>query len=557
MDDPEKRQKDLSGVWTLTIVGNASLELVSPVGITLGATRYDPSTNVLSAAITVGKGAYPAVQNLLIVRFTRTRATPGSPQGANGTGFSNLTVHRPGYGPGADAPRDDQLYTDDMMAVLGIFDHTRWMGATGTNSYNWRCAPPNAGACSIVRWDERVTPDTVLQSDKDFLLGGGGIMPFEHVLLAANELGKDVWINVPVTASAPTVCRTDPDGDHTACIEDPPESTFEYQLALLLRDGNAHTNHQGLRRELKIYIEHSNEVWNFGFKQYAINAAMAEWEVLNASGKPPGAPLDGTVPGRADIEARQHCTNHSAGSACWGKRRHARRVFEIGQTFERVFGAGSLHPDSGRVRMVYASWGNSGQFQTYFNDTLSWLAATHGPLDAWLYAISYAQYFGPHSQNEEGGKNGFNYSTATTPEVLAAFHNGTLAGIPLTLRMTSLAKAHGVKSMSYEGGPGYRVGGEKPGSAGLNRMIEAARDPGMAAAVKENVDTCWQYGWDSYNYFSAAGEYSGYGCWGATEEYADRNPGPPKLQALYELTGHHPAELDAWATGPRLRARRR
>ena len=47
-----------------------------------------------------------------------------------------------------------------------------------------------------------------------------------------------------------------------------------------------------------------------------------------------------------------------------------------------------------------------------------------------------------------------------------------------------------------------------------------------------------------------------YGCWGATESWADRNPGPPKLQAIYELTGTKPSELEAWAFDPaRPRAR--
>ena len=44
-------------------------------------------------------------------------------------------------------------------------------------------------------------------------------LPFEHVLLAANELESDVWINVPATASAPSICRSDPDGDHTKCTK--------------------------------------------------------------------------------------------------------------------------------------------------------------------------------------------------------------------------------------------------------------------------------------------------------------------------------------------------
>ena len=81
------------------------------------------------------------------------------------------------------------------------------------------------------------------------------------------------------------------------------------------------------------------------------------------------------VPNHPDIEQRQSCTNTSTvvrpgkpghpdsvsvvGAACWAKRRHARRVYEIAQTFERVFGEGSLDHTTGRVRMIYASWGQS------------------------------------------------------------------------------------------------------------------------------------------------------------------------------------------------------
>lgn len=78
----------------------------------------------------------------------------------------------------------------------------------------------------------------------------------------------------------------------------------------------------------------------------------------------------------------------------------------------------------------------------------------------------------------------------------------------------------------------------------------------MTAVVKGHVGLCWQFGWDEYEYFSAEGACSEYGCWGSVESYGDLNPGPPKLQALYQLTGHHPAERTAWSTNAsRPRAR--
>ena len=95
-------------------------------------------------------------------------------------------------------------------------------------------------------------------------------------MLAANELQSDVWINVPVTASSPTLCQTadgtvdktiDPrkciDGSEPGAATDPTK-TYEYQLAELFFKGNEYTNYTGLDPKLNIYIEHSNEVCSHG-----------------------------------------------------------------------------------------------------------------------------------------------------------------------------------------------------------------------------------------------------------------------------------------------------
>ena len=89
-------------------------------------------------------------------------------------------------------------------------------------------------------------------------------------------------------------------------------------------------------------------------------------------------------------------------------------------------------------------------------------------------------------------------------------------------------------------------------------MIAGSRDAGMKTAIIKQVQLTWQFGWDDYNYFvGGAGLVKEYGCWGITESWADINPGPPKLQALYELTGHSPDVLAEWARGEeRERAQR-
>ena len=209
---------------------------------------------------------------------------------------------------------------------------------------------------------------------------------------------------------------------------------------MLFKNGNEFTNHTGLHPDLNIYVEHSNEVWNFGFPQFALNEAMATWEVQNST-LPTGGKhsnLPAVVPGRPDI----NCTTDVQ---CWTHRRHARRVYEIGQTFEKVFGAGSLKT---KVRMVYASW--SIALDEYYNKTLAWLASETGkPVDTWMYALACTQYFGPGAQDDHGKMVQFNYSTATIPEVIQAFKDGADANDEMTYNFVNYAKAIGVKTAGY------------------------------------------------------------------------------------------------------------
>jgi hypothetical protein len=383
MDDPEKRQPDLSGEWTMQITGQAaSITFGDPSikGITIGESVYDADTNIQTTPVTFATGKFPAVVNLVALKFEGTQATPVSP---NNTGFTNLKFLAPGY---KDKP--EQLFTDNWAAVLKPFDHIRWMGATGTNSYSWKCGGDNAAGCSVIEWADRNLPAYAFTDSK--LCKGCLGTPWEHVLLAANELQSDVWINVPVTASAPTLCQspvTDPKegakpgaNPHTCAnpTQDPTQ-TYEYQLALLFKNGNEYTNNTGLDSKLNVYIEHSNEVWNFGFPQYVLNKALAVWEVENGTTAVPvgKSNLYSEVPGRPDI----NCTLKSANQECWTHRRHARRVYEIGKTFESVFGPGSMNT---RIRPVYASWTIS--IDEYYNNTLAWLAAEYGPVKVRMQA---------------------------------------------------------------------------------------------------------------------------------------------------------------------------
>jgi hypothetical protein len=82
----------------------------------------------------------------------------------------------------------------------------------------------------VVSWSERAHID-----DRSY--GSSKGVPFESMISLANKLNKNVWICVP----------------HQA------DDDFVMQMATMFRDN--------LQSGLTIYLEYSNEVWNWIFGQ--------------------------------------------------------------------------------------------------------------------------------------------------------------------------------------------------------------------------------------------------------------------------------------------------
>jgi PKD repeat protein len=84
----------------------------------------------------------------------------------------------------------------------------------------------------LVHWADRAQPNAYSQT-----LGGG--VAYEYIIRLANILQKDVWVNVPHQAT----------------------DDYIRQMARLFRDG--------LNPSLNVFLEYSNEVWNWQFEQAA------------------------------------------------------------------------------------------------------------------------------------------------------------------------------------------------------------------------------------------------------------------------------------------------
>lgn len=140
---------------------------------------------------------------------------------SEGNPISDIRFIRPNY---IDV-FEDQTFTDELLAFLDDFQVIRFMDWLRTND------------SPVSQWGDRSTADYYTQT-----LNSG--VAWEFIVQLANELEKDIWINVPHEA----------DDDYVA------------QLAGFLEDE--------LNGESRIYLEYSNELWNGIFSQTAYAAEM-------------------------------------------------------------------------------------------------------------------------------------------------------------------------------------------------------------------------------------------------------------------------------------------
>ena len=143
-----------------------------------------------------------------------------------------------------------------------------------------------------------------------------------------------MWINIPISAS--TGCMPIPQGDSCWTTD---SSSYVSQLAKLLKEQ--------LPENAAIYVEHSNEVWNFGFSQYIYNKLNA----VDVCTKTGNKNLICSVP--CPKQSAPNDTSPCADQSILARRRHMQRVYEIVQEFAEVFGQDQINQ---RIRGIFAEW---------------------------------------------------------------------------------------------------------------------------------------------------------------------------------------------------------
>lgn len=449
VDDPDKYQPDWSGTYKLSLLGKA--EITNGEGSNQVVNlRYDAPSNTTTANIVVPKGS-----GLLVLKFTNTRRIASAPLG---TGFTELKIIRPNY-----PAHTTQVFTREFLQSLKPFKVLRYMDWLDTNRQPGYYGDVGHHA---LEWKDRRTPLDSSQSESSKRYG----VAWEYIVALTNESGKDAWINVPVAAT----------------------DDYVRQLAKYLK--------KSLKPEITIYIEHSNEVWNFGFPQYIYNKLAAIEEVKN--------------------DTKSNLNNDGVNDPeRFAHRRHAKRLYTFAQIFKQEFGAETFLK---RIRPVYASWFISRD--SHFKDVLKWMNTTYGAPKNYFWAIACAAYYNAEKAS----------ATATPTEIVEVMRQASIDNGKLHRQFKATADECALKYVQYEVGPDN--GGGK--TENVANRIRANRIPAMKSLILSDCKNWFDMGGDLYMYFASPSASSRYGCWGLSEDIRQLNT--PKWQAIYELTGTSP-----------------
>jgi hypothetical protein len=406
---------ELNGTYLMRFRGLAQVSInfgygsFSVGGTNYGATLpsgtgYDAATNTTTATLSIT----PSQSINVYLNYTNTQRNAAS---AVNTGLTDIKMMRP-KSPGAATPYGPgTLFTGGLESALAPFTAIRGMTYLNTNG------------STIASWSDRVPPSAPIQAQ----FNGGAL---EYLVMLANETGKDLWVNVPVSASADYVTK----------------------LAQLLRFGSdgvlpyvspqAHPKYPPVQPNLNIYVEYSNEVWNFSFAQASTNLQLAEAEV--AAG---GSPLN---------------YDGSTNIYYWGWRRVAEQAVAISNIFRSVWGDAAMMT---QIRPVL-EW-QQGDGQATADNQLNLLGDYYNNEDG----IQHVKNPHPPSYYLWGAGAGW-YHSVNNPgaSTLDAIFASGLA-VPSWVQIdAAYAHSFGLPEMGYEGG--FEIGGDTPTALQLSADLD-------------------------------------------------------------------------------------
>ena len=342
--------------------------------------------------------------------------------------------------PGFENTYQEQIFDPAFLKRWTGFNVIRFMDWMRTNN-------------SVVEiWADRPTPDLQTQgSDRGVAL--------EYMILLANRLKADPWF----------------------CM--PHEATYDYveNFAKMVREM--------LDPSLKVYLEYSNEVWNFQFEQ--ANYASRLGQGMKLSDDP--------------FEA--------------GLFFYAKRAEEIFHIWEDVFGNNDR-----LVRVLAAQSSNP-----WTSEKILGFEKVRESTDALAIAPYFGGYLGnPETQNE--------VARMSLGEILNQCRIHVAAVNREVAAQAALAKKHGLDLIAYEGGQHLVGTGGAENNPELTALFTAAnKDPEMKTLYRQNLKGWQKSGGRLFVAFASMSPYGKWGSWGLLQ-HSDQDPATaPKYQAIIEF----------------------
>jgi hypothetical protein len=398
---------------------------------------------------------------------------------------------------GEPEPLFHPLYVEHINAdpeLFGVLRFMDWLATNQNAQETWDDRRPPNYAMVTRTIDGKPTPGA--NGDKPGKIG----LAWEHVIAFANETDKHAWINVP----------------HAA------DDEYVRNLAKLIRfgsdaQGNPYEQpqdqpvHAPLKDDLRVWVEHSNEIWSGGGNFPQGDWAEAEGEKLGLS--------------KAEFNAV--------------------RAAQIWQIFNEVFAE-----DANRIVRPAMAW--TGQIDRYTRPYLERLVAEDDttPTDTAPHFLSTTTYFGQplvdYAFNNKLFMQVEDYNDPSDPAINRAFdyllNDLVLAGGDTGGERTNalggigganmaLAEEFGLPLVSYEGNTSMYT-------EGRNWMM---RDKGDLE--NENINSGWQARQDTSRerVFSVANHVN--------ENYPDdddRQWNDDRLTKLIRAVNEHPRMIDVY-----------
>ena len=290
--------------------------------------------------------------------------------------------------------------------------------------------------------------------------------PWETVTQVANQLNKttDIWINIPWNAT----------------------DDYIIKLAQLMLEN--------LTKNNTIYVEYSNEVWNYLFPQANASEQAANDSVFN-HGDPYHFNYD-------------NCSN----SVIWGWRRTVYQTKHIADLFKTVFGDENVGQWK-RVRPILAG---EASYSNVLRNCLDYFNAVFGPPSNTFHAVAIAPYFDLGEYRM--------WSNLTVDQVLDGLDSTRQQFLPEqgwnALFQVGIHAVHAawynLPVYGYEGGPDQTTG---CGDCSLDAKIQANRHPRMVDICVSFLNGWYRFGFQTFNWFLAgASQSTGSWSWSLLED---------------------------------------